>query len=76
MAENTTPTHDDWEAARELRNQAAVRFIWNTQGTSPNERGHKGTPEARKYLAEFYRQDEEMDRIAALLATPRDEAGA
>lgn len=63
-------SHEAWEDARQKRNEAATRFIWTTQGTSPNEQaGWDATdPHAAKYLAEFYRWDGEMDRINAELA--------
>jgi hypothetical protein len=63
----STPTHEDWEDARQKRNEAATRFIWQAHGTAPDENGHPASPGAVKQLAEFYRWDAEMDRIAAEL---------
>ena len=63
---DTKPTHEDWEAARQKRNEAATRFIWNSQGITPGT-GHPDSPDTQKHLAEFYRWDAEMDRISAAL---------
>ena len=71
---NTTPTHDDWEAAREKRNEAATRFVWTAIGTSPNAGpADLNNQFAQKWLAEVYRWDAEMDRITAIL-DPKGEA--
>lgn len=74
----SAPAHDDWEAARQKRNEAATRFIWQTQGTSPGELpGLPATDKApARYLAEFYRWDAEMDRISQELAANGPEASA
>lgn len=68
----SAPTHDDWEAARQKRNDAAMRIVWRAYGTERGKTGHPEDPDVAKYLDEFYRWDEEMDRITEAL----DEAAA
>lgn len=67
-----TATHEAWEDARQKRNEAATRIVWRAYGTTATGTGHPEDPDVAKYLAEFYRWDMEMDRLAEAL----DEAKA
>jgi hypothetical protein len=72
----TTPTYQDWEEARQKRNDAAMRVVWRTYGTERGGTGHPEDPDVAKYLAEFYTWDEEMDRISEALDEAKAAGGA
>lgn len=68
-------THEAWEEARQKRNEAAMRVVWRAYGTERHATGHPEDPDVAKYLDEFYRWDEEMDRISADLDAAKAAAG-